>query len=97
VEQKLLTIPEHLSSLQFLVGFMLPRVTLVLCAMLCRSLFAHFPLAIVLSVLLLTDSDYLFGIFKLFVINSIAYTIKETSNNNNNHYTFGCFRMGAVL
>ena len=30
MEQELLTIPEHLSSPQFLVGFMLPRVTLVL-------------------------------------------------------------------
>ena len=38
-----------------------------------------------------------FGIFKFFVINSIAYTIKETSNNSNNHFAFGCFRMGAVL
>jgi hypothetical protein len=36
--------------------------------MLCRSLFVLFRLAIVLSVLRFTDSDYPFGIFKLFLI-----------------------------
>jgi hypothetical protein len=35
--------------------------------MLCRSLFVLFLLAIVLSVLRYTDSDYPFGIFKLFL------------------------------
>ena len=35
--------------------------------MFCRSLFVLFLLAIVLSVLLFTDFDYLFGIFKLFL------------------------------
>jgi len=34
--------------------------------MFCRSLFVLFLLAIVLSVLRFTDSDYRFGIFKLF-------------------------------
>ena len=34
-----------------------------------------FPLAIVLSVLRYTDSDYLFGIFKLFFIPNIAYIV----------------------
>jgi hypothetical protein len=46
------------------------RVTrsLVFCVMFCRSLFVLFLLAIVLSVLRFTDSDYPFGVFKLFLI-----------------------------
>ena len=36
--------------------------------MFCRSLFVLFLLAIVLSVIRFTDSDYTFGIFKLFII-----------------------------
>ena len=41
------------------------RDTLVLCVVLCRSLFVLFLLIIVLSVLLrITASDYPFGIFK---------------------------------
>ena len=45
--------------------------SLVLCVMFCRSLFvplSFFLLAIVLSVLRFTDSDYSFGIFKLFLV-----------------------------
>ena len=43
-------------------------VTRSLMCIFCRSLFVLFLLAIVLSVLLrLTDSDYPFGIFKLFL------------------------------
>jgi len=52
------TFPEHLNSLPI---FSEVRVTLilVLCVMLCRSLFVLFLLAIVLAVLLrFTDSDY---------------------------------------
>ena len=70
VEQKLLILPEHMSSLP---GFSGVRVTssLVFCIMFCRSLFVPFVLfhlAIVLSVLLrYTDSDYRFGIFKHFL------------------------------
>jgi len=56
VEQELLTLPEHLSSHPVLVGFVL------------LDLFILFLLDIVLSVLLrYTDSDYLFGVFKLFL------------------------------
>jgi hypothetical protein len=40
--------------------------SLVVCVVFCRSLFVLFLLAIVLSVLRLTDSVYPFGIFKLF-------------------------------
>ena len=63
VKQELLTLPEHPNSPPV-------RVTqsLVLCVMICRSLFVLFLLAIVLSVLnsSIYDSDYPFGIFKLF-------------------------------
>ena len=41
--------------------------SLNLCVVLCRSLFVLFLLAIVLFVLCITDSDYLFGIFKLLI------------------------------
>jgi hypothetical protein len=68
VEQELPTLPEHLSSPSVFSGL---RVTqsLVLCVcfvdLVCP--FVLFLLAIVLSVLLrYTDSDYPFGIFKLF-------------------------------
>ena len=44
--------------------------SLVLCVVFCRSLFVlcFFPLAIVLSVLRCTASDYPFGIFNLFLL-----------------------------
>jgi hypothetical protein len=57
VEQKLLTLPEHLSSPRFLVGFVL--LDLLFICMFCRSLF--FLLAIVSSVLKFTASDYSFN------------------------------------
>ena len=67
VEQKLLTLPKHLSSPPVFSGIRVTR-SLVLSVMFCRSLFVLFLLAIVLSVFLLfTDSDYPFGIFKLFL------------------------------
>jgi uncharacterized membrane protein len=69
MEQELLTLPENLSSPPVFSGV---RVTqsLALCVMFCRSLFVL--LAIVLSVLLrFTDSDYPFGIFKLFLSSTI--------------------------
>ena len=53
---------------RILVGFMLLIFSFM--CMFCRSLFVLFNLAIVLSVLLrFTDSDYPFGIFKLFLWN----------------------------
>jgi hypothetical protein len=69
MEQELLTLPENLSSPPVFRGV---RVTqsLALCVMFCRSLFVL--LAIVLSILLrFTDSDYPFGIFKLFLSSTI--------------------------
>ena len=56
---------------EFTLGFSGVCVTRtsVLCEMFCRSLLALFLLAIVLSVLhRFMNSDYPFGIFKLFVI-----------------------------
>ena len=64
VEQELHTLPEHRSSVPDLSGVRVTR-TSVLCVMFCRSLFVLFLMTIVLSVLM--DSDYPFGIFKLFI------------------------------
>jgi hypothetical protein len=66
VEQEPLTLLEHLNSPRVFSGV---RVTwsYFIC-MLCRSLFVHFILVIVLSgPFRYTDSDYPFGIFKLFL------------------------------
>jgi hypothetical protein len=52
-------------------GFRITR-SLVLCKMFCRSLFVLFYLAIALSVLRFTDSDYLFGIFKLLYFYNVS-------------------------
>jgi hypothetical protein len=64
VEQELLTLPEHLNSPPVFSGVRVTR-SLVLYAVFCRLLFVLFLLAIVLSVLPFTDSDYYIGI-KLF-------------------------------
>ena len=82
VEQELLTIPEHMSSRPVFNGIRVTR-SLVLCVCFvdrclsfCTFSFGHcvvcpfvlFLLVIVLSVLFrYTDSDYPFGIFKLFL------------------------------
>jgi hypothetical protein len=67
VEQELLTLLELLSSPPFLSGVRVIR-SLVLCVCFVVCPFVLFLLAIVLSVLLrFTDSDYPFGIFKLFL------------------------------
>ena len=60
------TFPEHLSSYPDFSGVRVTR-SLVLCACFVDHclVFVLFPLAIVLSVLRYTDSDYPFGIFKL--------------------------------
>ena len=76
MEQELSIIPEHMSSPP---GFSGVRVTIFsFICMFCRSLFVllyFFFLAIVLSVLLrYTDSDYPFGIFKLFLYFLHMYT-----------------------
>jgi hypothetical protein len=70
LELELLTLPEHLSSPPVFSGVRVTR-SLVSCVCFvdrCLS-FCIFSLAIVLSVFLsyTTDSDYPFGIFKLFL------------------------------
>ena len=65
VEQELFTIPVHLSSPPVFSGVPVTR-SLVLCVCFVDS-FCSFRLAIVLSLLRFTDSDYPFGIFKLFL------------------------------
>jgi len=62
VEQELLTLAEHMSSHPV---FSVVRVTVLWVCFVDRCL-SFFLLAIVLSVLRFTDSDYPFGIFKLF-------------------------------
>jgi len=69
VEQELLTLPGHLSSPPVFSGVRVSRsLVLYVCFVdLCLSFCTIFLLAIVLSVLLrYTDSDYPYGIFKLF-------------------------------
>ncbi len=56
--------PEFTSTLPIVSGVRITR-SLVLCVMIFRSLFVLFLLDIVLSVVLLRDSDYPFGIVKL--------------------------------
>jgi hypothetical protein len=74
VEQELLTLPEHPSSPPVFSEVLVTR-SLIFCVVFCRSLSVLFRLAIVLSVLQFKDSDYPFGIFKLFFLET--YTIME--------------------
>jgi len=69
VDQELLTLLEHLNSPPVFSGVRVTR-SLDFCVVFCTSLrvlFLLFILAIVLSVLWFTHSDYPFGIFKLFL------------------------------
>jgi len=79
VEQELPTLPEHLILPLVFSGVHVTRSYMyVLLIVVCS--FVHFLLAILLSVLLLyTDSDCPFGIFKLFLI------LLDRSLNNGNH------------
>ena len=69
MEQELLTLPEHMSSRPVFNGVHVTRSLLLRVCFVDRCLsFVFFLLTIVLSVLLrYTDSDYPFGIFKLFL------------------------------
>jgi hypothetical protein len=60
VEQELLTHPDHISSPLGFSGVCVAR-SLGFCVIFCRSLFVHFHLVIVLSVLQFTASDYPLG------------------------------------
>ena len=68
VEQELPTLPEHLSSPPVFNGVRVTR-SLVLCVCFVdRSLsFCPFSFGHCVAILLFTDSDYPFGIFKLFI------------------------------
>jgi hypothetical protein len=69
VEQELLTLPEHPRSYPGFSGVRVTRsLVLYVCFVDCCLFFCTFLLAIVLSVLRYTDSDYPFGIFKLFFL-----------------------------
>jgi hypothetical protein len=89
VEQELLTLPEHMSSPLVFNGVRVTR-SLVLCVCFVNRPFVLFLLAIVLFVLLrYADSNYHFGIFKLFFNNfrnsykhlKKKYFIKSTCSN----------------
>ena len=79
VEQELLTLPKHLSSPSIFSGVCVTRSLFYVYVL--QIVVWHlvlFLLSIVLSVLLrLTDSDYPFGIFKLFFI--VSLTISPNS------------------
>jgi len=75
VGPKLLTLPEHM-------GFSGARVarSLVFYVMVCTAFFVLFRLAIVLSVLRLTASNYPFGVFKPFSVIRSQYFVYIFSN-----------------
>jgi hypothetical protein len=70
VEQELPTLPEHLSSTLVFSGVRVTRSLVLYVCFIDRCLsFCLFSFGLVLSVLLrYTDSDYPFGIFKLFLM-----------------------------
>jgi len=72
VKQELLILLEHLSSPSSFTGVRVAR-SLFFCVVFCRSLFILVLLAMVLSVLWFTDSEYSFVIFKLFMILIIIF------------------------
>ena len=65
-KQELLTLLEYLNLPPVFSGIRVTR-PLVLCVMFCRSLFVLLCFTIVVSGLLISDSDYPIGIFKLFL------------------------------
>ena len=67
VEKELPTLPEHMSSPPVFSGVCVTRSLVLYVCFVDRCLsFCTFSFVIVLSVLRFTDSDYPFGIFKLF-------------------------------
>ena len=71
MEQEIPTLPEHLSSPPVFSAVCVTRpLVLFICFVDCCLYFCTFSLAIMLSVLRYTDSDYPFGIFKLFLYGS---------------------------
>ena len=79
-EQELPTLPVHMSLPPIFSGVRVTR-SLVLCVCFvdrCLSLFVLFLLAVVLSVLLFTDSAYQIGIFKFFLVNICTIEIYKS-------------------
>jgi hypothetical protein len=89
LEQERLTFLEHLRSPPVFGGVRV-TISLVLCVTFCRSLFVFlyfFLLAIAFSAFLqFTDSDHLFGIFKLFLAMYIC-EIRRVSYKKNSLLT----------
>jgi hypothetical protein len=89
VEQKLLTLPEHIGSPPVFSGV---RVTLslVLCVCFVDRCLSFCPFSFgELSVLCQsTDSDYPFGIFKLF-LHEVRYDLNMSTWHTWAHYTVG--------
>jgi hypothetical protein len=87
VEQELLTLPERPSSPQVFSGFRVTRSLVLYVYFVDRVCpFVRFLLAIVLSVLLrFTDSDYLFGIFKLFCLHVFIDSVIALSMFHEGH------------
>ena len=86
VEQELLTLAEHLSAPPVFNGVPVTRsLVLYVCLLIVVCPFVLFLLAIVLSVLLrYTDSDHgSFGIFKLFLNESVRHFNFLSGNNPN--------------
>jgi len=67
VEHELFTLPQYPCSHPVCSGVRVAR-SLGYCVVFSRSLFDLLLLAIVLSVRLLTDADYPFGVFKVFLV-----------------------------
>jgi len=82
VEQELLTIPQHLSWPPVFSWVRVNR-SLVLCVCFVDRCLSFCTFSIVLSVLLrFTDSDYHFGIFKLFLCKYVIIYVVETHLHN---------------
>jgi hypothetical protein len=88
VEQELLSRPETLNLPRILVGFVLLLDHCFLCVVFCKSLFVLFLLAIMMSVLRLTASDYSVGIVNPFLhqYQQNEYTSHLKSLNINKNY-----------
>ena len=84
MQQELVTLPEHLLSLPGFSGVRISRSSLVLSVMFCRSLLiVPFLFAIALSVLLFTDSDHPFCIFKLFLSHDVVSSTHRHERKSN--------------
>ena len=100
VVQELLNLTEHLRSPPVFSGVRVTRsLVLYVCFVdCCLSFCTFFLLAIVLSVLRYTDSEYRFGIFKLFLSYNLryfhlAFVLFVLLRITNSDYPFGIFKL----